>query len=186
MRPRLVLVTALLVSGFGVQATPALAVHDGDPDSLAMTKLFNSQNATNAINSDLAFWGNRAYAGNYNSFRIFDISNPASPVLLRDFPCDGPQQDPIVWKNKLLFTAVDSVMESPECGAARVPLNPPGQFERRGWEGVRIFDVSDPTAPKFIKGVYTDCGAHTITLFPKNPAQLMLYVSSYPLLSGPT
>jgi LVIVD repeat-containing protein len=185
MRPRLVLVTVLFACAFSVQAAPALAVHDGDPDSLAMTKLFNSQNATNAVNSDLAFWGNRAYAGNYNSFRIFDIANPATPLLLSDFPCDGPQQDPIVWKNKLLFTAVDSVMESPECGAARVPLAG-GQFEQRGWEGVRIFDVSDPTAPKLIKGVYTDCGAHTITLYPKNPAQLMIYVSSYPLRAGPS
>jgi hypothetical protein len=186
MRPRLLLAAAVLTCAFGVSAASALAVHDGDPDSLAMTKLFNSQNATNAINSDLAFWGDRAYAGNYNSFRIFDISNPASPLLLSDFPCDGPQQDPIVWQNKLLFTAVDSVMEAPECGSARVPLDPPGQFEQRGWEGVRIFDVSDPTAPRFIKGVYTDCGAHTITMYPKNPAQLMIYVSSYPLRSGPT
>jgi hypothetical protein len=186
MRPRLVFVTGLLACAFGVQAAPAVAVHNGDPDSLAITKLFNSQNATNAINSDLAFWGDRAYAGNYNSFRIFDISNPASPLLLSDFPCDGPQQDPIVWKNKLLFTAVDSVMEAPECGAARVPLDPPGQFEQRGWEGVRIFDVSNPRAPRFIKGVYTDCGAHTISLYPKNPAQLMIYVSSYPLRAGPT
>jgi hypothetical protein len=185
MRPRLVFVTALLACAFGVQAAPAVAVHNGDPDSLAMTKLFSSPNATGAVNSDLAFWGNRAYAGNYNSFRIFDISNPASPALLSDFPCDGPQQDPIVWKNKLLFTAVDSVMEAPECGAARVPLAG-GQFEQRGWEGVRIFDVSNPQAPKFIKGVSTDCGAHTISLYPKNPAQLMIYVSSYPLRGGPT
>src|SRR5919198_3929821 len=110
MRPRLALVTALLACALGVQAAPALAVHDVDPGSLAMTKLFNSPNATSAINSDLAFWGNRAYAGNYNSFRIFDISNPASPVLLSDFKCDGPQNDPIVWHN-LVFLAVDSVME---------------------------------------------------------------------------
>jgi hypothetical protein len=29
--------------------------------------------------------------------------------------------------------------------------------------------------------VYTDCVAHTITLYPKNPGQLLLYVSAYPL-----
>jgi LVIVD repeat len=186
MRRRCVYCLAVFVIAFGIAAVPAMAEHDGDADVFGLSKLFNSQNATNAINSDLAFWGNRAYAGNYNSFRIFDISNPASPALVSNFPCDGPQQDPIVWKNKLLFTAVDSVMEAPECGAARVPLDPPGQIEQRGWEGVRIFDVSNPQAPRFIKGVYTDCGAHTISLYPKNPAQLMIYVSSYPLRAGPT
>ena len=49
-----------------------------------------------------------------------------------------------------------------------------------------MFDVSDPTNIRYLKSVYTDGGAHTITLYPKNPAQLMLYVSSYPLRPGPT
>ena len=186
MLRRCVLAAVALACAFAVQSTPALAMHDGDVDVWSLTKLFNSQNATSAINSDLAFWGNRAYAGNYNSLRIFDISNPAAPVLLSDFPCDGPQNDPIVWQNKLVFLAVDSVMEAPECGSARVPLNPPGLIEQRGWEGVRILDVSNPTAPRFIKGVYTDCGAHTITLYPKSSAHLLVYVSSYPLRAGPT
>lgn len=63
MRPR-VLVVTLLACAFILPTAPALAAHDGDPDSLAMTKLFNSPNATNAVNSDLAFWCDRAYAGN--------------------------------------------------------------------------------------------------------------------------
>ena len=51
----------------------------------------------NALNSDLAFQGKYAYAGNYNGFTVYDISNPASPrfvdyVNMRDFtqPVDGP------------------------------------------------------------------------------------------------
>lgn len=181
MRRRFVLAVATLACAVAVPASPALAVHDDDPAPL--TKLFNSPNATRAVNSDLAFWGDRAYAGNYNSVRIFDISKPAAPLLLSDFPCDGPQNDPVVWQNKLLFLAVDSVMEAPECGSARVPLD---QVEQRGWEGVRIIDVSNPSAPRFLKGVYTDCGAHTITLYPKSQSEVLLYVSSYPLRSGPT
>ena len=30
-------------------------------------------------------------------------------------------------------------------------------------EGIRIIDISDPTAPVFVKGVATDCGSHTHT-----------------------
>ncbi len=55
-----------------------------------------------------------------------------------------------------------------------------------GWEGVRIFDVSNPREPKFVTGVYTDCGAHTIAAHPKSGRELLLYVSSYSLSPGPT
>jgi hypothetical protein len=175
------LVVACALS-LGAAAAPAVAVHDGDPDATAMTQLFNSPNSSvpQAINSDLAFWGNRAYAGNYDGFRIFDIANPATPVLLSDFKCHGPQNDPVVWGN-LLFLAIDRTQSGPQCGSTDVAHGDPN-----GWEGVRVFDVSNPRSPRQLGAVYTDCGAHTITLYPKNPAQILLYVSSYPLRPGPT
>src|SRR5262245_37734318 len=43
-------------------------------------------------NSDLAFWGNLAYAGNYSGFRILDIAGN-QPRTIVDFPCNGPQND---------------------------------------------------------------------------------------------
>lgn len=167
------------VSGV-VYAAPVSADHNEDQHE-NMDLLVNEPNATGAINSDIAFWGDRAYVGNYDGFRIFDISDPDDPVLLSDFRCFGPQNDPVVWNNELLFLAIDRTLAGPDCGSPAVASDDP-----TGWEGVRIFDVSNPRSPKFIKGVYTDCGAHTITLFPKNPAQVMLYVSSYPLSPGPT
>jgi hypothetical protein len=176
------------VVALGVLAAPASAEHDSDADVFHPSKLFNSPNATGAINSDLAFWGDRAYAGNYDGFRIFDVSNPASPALLSDFRCHGPQNDVVVWQNRFLFTAIDRTQTGPECGSVDTtnPDGTPFHDDPTGWEGVRIFDVSDPTAPRQVGSVYTDCGAHTISLYPKNPAELLLYVSSYPLRPGPT
>jgi hypothetical protein len=124
--------------------------------------------------------------------RIFDISDPAAPQLVRDFACDGAQNDPILWDRNgngvadLMLLAVDTTMASPECGAARVPGGTP-----TGWEGVRVFTMSDDPANPFtsiqqVKSVYTDCGAHTITLWPEEPGKLLVYVSSYPLGAGPT
>jgi hypothetical protein len=137
------------------------------------------------INSDFAFWGDHAFAGYYNGppangVRIFDISNPASPELIKDFHCDGQQNDPIVWDRNgngvadLMLLAVDRTMESPACGAARA-TNAAGQrFDAKptGWEGVRVFTMSDDPANPFetitqVDTVYTDCGAHTITLNPE-------------------
>ena len=49
-----------------------------------------------------------------------------------------------------------------------------------GFEGMRIFDVSNPTKPVLIKGVPTDCGSHTHTLVPDaENDRVLLYVASY-------
>ena len=163
-------------------AAPASAFHDGANHSTTLTQLFNSPNATGAINSDLAFWGDRAYVGNYDGFRIFDISTPNRPRQLVDFQCFGPQNDPIVYRNRLLFLAIDRTLTGPECGARATQEH----GDPTGWEGVRIFDVSDPRRPRQVGDVYTDCGAHTITMYPKSSSEVLLYVSSYPLRPGPT
>ncbi|MGH2946992.1 MAG: hypothetical protein ACRDPC_12150 [Solirubrobacteraceae bacterium] len=190
----------LVLLTFGVLAAPAGASHVPD-QSFKMDELFTSPNA--ATNSDLAFWGNHAFVGYYvasdatprGGVRIFDISNPASPRLVRDFPCDGLQADPIVWDRNgngvadLLLLAVDRTMAAPECGAPRTAHDDP-----IGWEGVRVFEMSDDPSNPFtnieqVKAVYTDCGAHTITAWPgelEETGNLLVYVSSYPLRPGPT
>ena len=182
MRRRLVALAAPFLLSLLVLAAPAQAVHEEASHSLSMDLLAEVPNQTGATNSDLAFWGKRAYAANYDGIRIFDISRPGRPSQLVDFRCFGPQNDVVVWRNKLMFTAVDRTLTGPECGATATqsPADP------TGWEGVRIFDVSDPSRPRYIDAVYTDCGAHTITLYPKSRDELLLYVSSYPLLPGPT
>ena len=175
---------------------PAAADHNED-QHFRMDLEFTSPNAK--INSDLAFWGNYAVHGYYRNdipvagFRIFDISNPAAPQLLRDFECDGLQADPIWWDRNgnrvpdLLLLSVDRTMASPECGAARVDHGTP-----TGWEGVRVFTLSDDPEDPFtdieqVAAVYTDCGAHTITAWTGDADErLVVYVSSYPLRAGPT
>jgi hypothetical protein len=175
-------------------APTALAVHNADQHSSNMVKLFQSPNTSgaggaSATNSDIAFWGNRAFVGNYGGIRIYDISNPASPVLLSDFRCNGPQNDAAVWGN-LLFTAIDATQgagpagQAPDqCGSVSVAS---ATTRPAGWEGVRIFDVSNPSAPRQVGSVYTDCGAHTITVNPVSVGTIHLWVSSYPLAPGPT
>ena len=115
-------------------------------------------NPSSATNSDLAFWGNHAFAGYYTGdapptrggVRIFDISNPAAPTLVKDIQCDANQNDPIVWDRNgngiadLLLVAVDRTMANPACGAPRAAHGDP-----TGWEGVRVFTLSDSPANPF-------------------------------------
>jgi hypothetical protein len=193
-RPLIPAVLGLALAAF---PTPATATHNADEHS-KMSLQFTSPNSK--VNSDLAFWGDHAFAGYYRNdisvggFRIFDISNPAAPQQLVDVPCDGLQADPIVWDRNgngiadLLLLAVDRTMAGPQCGAARAAHDDP-----TGWEGVRVFTLSDDPANPFatiqqVAAVYTDCGAHTITLWPGEAGEgrLLVYVSSYPLRPGPT
>jgi hypothetical protein len=201
MRRSLRVLVATIVA-LGVVASVAGAQAPGD-QQFKMDEIFTSPNQ--ATNSDLAFWGKHAFVGYYTGgagfppgtgprggVRIFDISDPAAPRLVRDFACDGAQNDPILWDRNgngvadLMLLAVDTTMAAPACGSARVAGGTP-----TGWEGVRVFTMSDDPANPFatiqqVKSVYTDCGAHTITLWPEEPGKLIVYVSSYPLGAGPT
>ena len=57
------------VQAFSAEAAAAVA----PPGARNMTLVGNADK-DGTINSDLAFWGNLAYAGNYGGFRILDIS----------------------------------------------------------------------------------------------------------------
>ena len=167
-------------------ASPAWADHDSDFKS-GMSLTFQQQNPEGAVNSDLAFWGKRAYAADYGGFRIFDISNPDQPSLVSDFRCYGPQNDLSVWdrdgdgRADLLITSVDRTLTGSQCGATATARND----DPTGWEGLRLFDISNEAAPVQIGSVYQDCGSHTHTVIPQADRLLVLN-SSYPLRGGPT
>jgi hypothetical protein len=164
-----------------VFATPAVA----QVNASGLTHLYNSARAT--TNSDLAFWGTRAYTGDYDGFRIFDITNPAAPALLATVTCTtepglsrAGQGDISVWANRLVFRSVDTAQTSPDC-ATRRRTAAATTTAPAGFEGIDIFDVSNPAAVREVAHVATDCGSHTHTLVPDLANnRLLLYISSYP------
>jgi hypothetical protein len=170
---------------FGVLAfaVPASADHSGDDHSPNMVHVANVKNTSSAVNSDLAFWENLAVAGNYQGFRIFDITKPERPVLLSAFPCNGSQGDVSVYQAKqrlLLIQSVDAPQDRRECNSRNVQVDLlPGETD---WEGLRIFDITNPKSPFLLTTVATDCGSHTHTTIPDDDDQrAIVYVSSYPL-----
>jgi len=170
-------------ASFGVKARAAQA----GPGISGLRAVGNSDK-DGVTNSDLAFWGNLAYAGNYGGFRILDITRD-QPMVLSDFACNGAQSDPTVYDNgrrRLLFQSVDSRQTREDCAS---PTSQPvlGGQQLAGFEGIRIFDVTNPQAPRWIDSVETDCGSHTNTLIPDLANnRVFIYVSSYPLGSGQT
>jgi hypothetical protein len=130
--------------------------------------------AMNDFNSDLAFTGDYAIGGNYNGFVVYDISDPESPTVVSEVLCPGGQGDVSV-SGDLLYFSVDYPRASDECGAPAVPTTDPN-----GFEGIRVFDISDKADPQYVAAVRTDCGSHTNTLVPsKDGKSDLIYVSSY-------
>jgi hypothetical protein len=52
-----------------------------------------SADSSGAMHTDLAFTGKYAIQGSYNGFEIWDVSNPAKPVLANAYSCPASQND---------------------------------------------------------------------------------------------
>jgi hypothetical protein len=133
-----------------------------------------SEASAGATHSDLAFSGKYAVQGNYNGFEIWDISNPAKPVLANAYTCPASQNDISVYKN-LLFMSSEATNSRQDCQFGGVP-SPTSEDRVRG---VRIFDIADIAHPKLVSSVQTCRGSHTHTVVtqPDDPNNVYIYVS---------
>jgi hypothetical protein len=93
------------------------------------------------VNSDIAFWGNYAFNGNYDGFRIVDITEPGDPQLVSWTRCNGDQGDIVVWENLLVRSWNTKRAEARDCDGQTVPA---------GFEGVHVFDISNPADPALV------------------------------------
>jgi hypothetical protein len=130
---------------------------------------FDTINGLTFINSDLAFKGNYVYQGNFSGFSIWDVKNPAKPVLASVYPCVTSQGDPSIYGN-LLFISAEGNGNRNDC--AKGGVKDPSEH----MAGVRIFDVSNPKSPKLIKNVQTCKGSHTHTIIPSPTDQGVIYI----------
>jgi hypothetical protein len=112
------------------------------------------------FNSDLAFWGDTAYQGSFKGFRILDIDDPRRPVELNDYEDCGTvgQGDVVVWGN-ILVRSWDV-----NTGAAGSSCD--GQPVVPGFEGLHVFDVSNPGNPELKASINLQCGSHTASGVP--------------------
>jgi len=127
-----------------------------------------------STNSDMAFTGKYAIQGNYNGFQVWDISNPAKPVLTTAYFCPASQSDVSVYKN-LLFVSGEGNGGRLDCSGEGVKEH----VSKDRLRGIRIFDISDITNPKYIANVQTCRGSHTHTVVedPRDKDNVYVYVS---------
>ena len=183
-----VLLSLLVAPGTGVAQAPSASYTPPGVDEIVSSSNIKQVanipkqapfNTEAAFGTDWAFQGKYAYGGNYNGFTVYDISKPKQPTVAAVVVCPGAQNDVSV-HGKLLFLGTDAQRSDDSCSSTAPPAGAPAEAR---WEGIKIFDISDPTSPKYIAAVKIDCGSHTQTLVPGKDGDrsVYLYVSSYNL-----
>ena len=126
------------------------------------------------VNSDLAFMGKYVFQGNYSGWQMWDISNPARPVLETAYICPGSQSDVSAYRN-LLFVSAEATNGRVDCGMQGIPDTVSAQRAR----GIRVIDMSDPQHPRYLATVQTCRGSHTHTIVtdPNDRDNVYVYVS---------
>src|ERR1051325_11477157 len=130
---------------------------------------FDTVRGLGFINSDLAFHAKYVYQGNFSGFTIWDVSDPAKPVMVAVVPCVTAQGDPTIYGN-LLFISAEGAGNRNDCAKGGVQ-NPADHMG-----GVGIYDVADPAHPRLIKNVQTCKGSHTHTLIPSPTDKDVAYI----------
>src|ERR1043166_8320825 len=121
------------------------------------------------VNSDIAFRDHYVYQGNFAGFMIWDVKDPAKPVLVATVACITSQGDPSIVGN-LLFISAEGGANRNDCAKGGVE-NPADHMT-----GIRIYDVSNPRAPKLVKNVQTCKGSHTHTVVPSPTDKRVVYI----------
>ena len=171
---RAIVRTAVLVAcATGLLMLPATAAanHGTRPHTQNMHALGHSPDFGSFLlpdgqrdaNSDLAFWGNLVFHGDYDGFRIVRDS-PGNPKLVSRTRCNGDQGDIVVWGDVLVRAWNTPKTEPRSCDGTTVPA---------GFEGMHIWDISNLADPVLVGEVELSarpqadspgCGTHTLTL----------------------
>ncbi len=133
--------------------------------------------------SDIAFSGPYAIQGNYDGYQVWDITNPRKPRLHDEYVCRGSQSDVSAYKN-LVFVSGEAPSGRLDCGLQGIP----DSVSKDRFRGIRIFDVTDIKAPRYIASVQTCRGSHTHTVVedPKDASNVYIYVSGSAGVRSPT
>ena len=122
-------------------------------------------------NTDMAFANDLLAAGNYHGINLYDIEGD-EPRLLSSIVCPGGQGDVSIIGD-LMIMSVQDTRGRIDCG--RQGITEDVSDER--FRGIRIFDISDPVAPRQVGQVQTCRGSHTHSVVSNDDTTIIVYNS---------
>jgi hypothetical protein len=123
--------------------------------------LENASPVDGIYNSDLAFWGKHAFQGTYEGFRIIDIRSSSRPREIVNYAecspatTQGNQGDVVVWDDILVRSWNSPATATSTCD---------GQLVGLGFEGLHVFDISNPRDPDLVAQVGLDGLPNLVTI----------------------
>ena len=123
-------------------------------------------------NTDMAFFDDIMVAGNYHGFNIYRLGDDGAPSLLSSVVCPGGQGDVSV-VGDILIMSVEQTRGRVDCGLQGVE----GDVSEERFRGLRVFDISDLSAPRQVGQVQTCRGSHTHSVVSANDERLIVYNS---------
>lgn len=122
-------------------------------------------------NTDMAFSGDLMAVGNYHGVNMYRLSEGA-PELISSIVCPGGQGDVSIIGD-LMLMSVEQTRGRIDCGRQGVSED---ASEAR-FRGLRIFDISDPAAPRQVGLVQTCRGSHTHSVVSADDETIIVYNS---------
>ena len=122
-------------------------------------------------NTDMAFADDLLAVGNYHGFNLYRLGDDA-PELLSSVVCPGGQGDVSI-VGDLLLMSVQDTRARVDCGRQGVSED----VSEERFRGLRIFDISNPLAPRQVGQVQTCRGSHTHSVVSSDAETIVVYNS---------
>lgn len=122
--------------------------------------------------TDMAFFDDIMVAGSYHGFNIYRLGEDGAPSLISSVVCPGGQGDVSV-VGDILVMSVEQTRGRVDCGLQGVE----GDVSEERFRGLRVFDISDLSAPRQVGQVQTCRGSHTHSIVSADDERIIVYNS---------
>ncbi len=143
-----------------------------DEDEESLTQFAERSPLLDFANTDMAFFDDIMVAGNYHGFNLYRLGDDGAPTLLSSVVCPGGQGDVSV-VGDILVMSVEQTRGRVDCGLQGVD----GDVSEERFRGLRVFDISDLSAPRQVGQVQTCRGSHTHSIVSANEERIIVYNS---------
>lgn len=121
--------------------------------------------------TDMAFSGDLMAVGNYHGINLYNIESDV-PQLISSIVCPGGQGDVSI-VGDLMIMSVQDTRGRIDCGRQGIDE----EVSEERFRGIRIFDISDPVAPRQVGLVQTCRGSHTHSVVANDENTIIVYNS---------